>query len=292
MIQKVYVNIPANAVAGGCESLYQLVDAINNVGGYASIIWDKNMANPVPGKYSHYNIKWGELVEDEPQNWVIYPEVWTEKVHTFSNMKKSIWWLSVDNNHNRFKEWNDESITHFYQSYYALSHIQKNGGVKHLYINDYISQKYLDTNYDKTQKQNVVLYNPIKGIDITNQIMQNNTDIEFTPIRGLDENGVIELLKTSKVYIDFGHHPGRDRIPRESAHLGCCVITNKKGSAGFYNDVLVPSKYKTTNIDEVGTLIRDCFDNYDNCLNEQNIYHNTIINQKELLHNLCKQYFL
>ena len=44
---------------------------------------------------------------------------------------------------------------------------------------------------------------------------------------------VVDLMSESKVYIDFGNHPGKDRIPREAVINGCCVITGVRGSARF-----------------------------------------------------------
>jgi len=289
---KVYVNIPASEEAGGCESLYQLVDSINNCGGYSSIIWDREVPNPVPTKYLHYNIKYGEPIEDNSDNWVVYPEVWTEKIHTFNNLKKAIWWLSVDNNHGKFTEWDNDEIYHVYQSFYAKNYIIENNGKNHFYINDYVSEKYLGNKYSAEDKEDFVLYNPVKGKEFTDQIISNNPDVKFVPIQNLTEAGIINLLKKAKVYIDFGHHPGRDRIPRESAHLGCCVITNNKGSAGFYDDVVVPSKYKIDNIESVNEVLKSCFSDYENEIQNFYLYREAIKKQKEQLHNLVKQYFI
>jgi hypothetical protein len=292
MKTKVYVNIPANEIAGGVESLYQLVDAINTNGGYACVIWDRSIPDPIPSKYSHYKIIHGDPVEDSPENWVIYPEVWTEKLNTYPNMKNAIWWLSVDNNHGKFQDFSNQSITHFYQSYYALDFLEKNGVTNYLPIFDYIHSKYTDSIYEIDKKENIVCYNPVKGIEITNQIMSLNPDIKFVPIVNMTEDQIINLLKISKVYIDFGHHPGRDRIPRESAILGNCVLTNSKGSAGFHKDVPVDEKYKSSNIDEIGSSIRNCFENYEMVINEYSFYRDTIKTQKEELHNLAKKYFI
>lgn len=289
---KVYINIPAQAIAGGVESLFQLSDAINNNGGESIVLWDIPYADPIPAKYKHYNIQHSTEVEDTPDNWVIYPEVWTEKLGTYSNMKKAIWWLSVDNNHGKFQDFSNSSITHFYQSFYALNFLQKNGVEKYLPLFDYIHAKYTDSTYDISQKQNIVCYNPVKGLGITNQIKSLNPDINFTPIVGMEESQIIDLLKISKVYIDFGHHPGRDRIPRESAILGNCVITNSLGAAGFYNDIPVGKQYKTDNVEEIGTSIRNCFENFESVIDEFSIYRSSIKNQKEQLHNLVKQYFI
>ena len=289
---KVYINIPAQAIAGGVESLFQLADAINNNGGESIVLWDIPYSDPIPTKYKHYNIQHSTEVEDTPDNWVIYPEVWTEKLGTYSNMKRAIWWLSVDNNHGKFQDFSNSSITHFYQSFYALNFLQKNGVEKYLPLFDYIHAKYTDSTYDISQKQNIVCYNPVKGLGITNQIKSLNPDINFTPIVGMEESQIIDLLKISKVYIDFGHHPGRDRIPRESAILGNCVITNSLGAAGFYNDIPVGKQYKTDNVEEIGTSIRNCFENFESVIDEFSIYRSSIKNQKEQLHNLVKQYFI
>jgi hypothetical protein len=288
---KVYINIPAKAIAGGVESLFQLADAINNVGGESIVLWDMQYADPIPEKYKHYNIQHSKEVEDTSDNWIIYPEVWTEKLNDYKNLKKSIWWLSVDNNHGKFQDFSNSNITHFYQSFYALDFLQKNGVEKYLPLFDYIPSKYTDTTYNISEKKNIVCYNPVKGLEITNQIKSLNPDLEFVPIVGMDENQIIDLLKISKVYIDFGHHPGRDRIPRESAILGNCVITNLKGAAGFYNDVPVSNQYKSSIAEPIGIAIRNCFDNYESVINDFSLYRSSIKNQKEQLYNLAKQYF-
>jgi len=119
-----------------------------------------------------------------------------------------------------------------------------------------------------------------------------NPNIEFIPIIGMEENKLSEKLYNAKLYIDFGHHPGRDRIPRESAILGNCVITHLEGSARFYNDIPINKQYKTSNVGEVGSLIHHCFENFELVINDYRLYRDSIKNQKEQLHNLVKQYFL
>ena len=78
---------------------------------------------------------------------------------------------------------------------------------------------------------------------------------------------VVGLLRKAKVYIDFGEHPGKDRIPREAAISGCCVITGKKGSAAFSEDVAIPEKYKfqdvPSKIPDISGAVRKCLENYD-----------------------------
>lgn len=295
MKNKIYLKVPANYIAGGVESLFQLSDAINNCGGRCLIIFDKLNSEPIPQKYSHYNVEYLtkiEDVEDVELNWIIYPEVWTEQINEFKNLKKCIWWLSVDNNHGKYKDFCNSDIIHFYQSFYALNFLQRNGAQKCLPLFDYISTKYTESGYDISVKENIVCYNPVKGTEVTNQIKFLNNDVQFIPIVNMDETQIINLLKKSKIYIDFGHHPGRDRIPRESAILGNCVLTNLNGSAGFYSDIPIDNKYKISNIESIGTIIRNCFKNYETIINDFSLYRSSIKNQKEQLHNLTKQFFL
>ena len=53
-----------------------------------------------------------------------------------------------------------------------------------------------------------------------------------------------QLLARARVYIDFGHHPGQDRLPREAAQCGCVVVTGMRGSAGLFADVPLPQYLK------------------------------------------------
>jgi hypothetical protein len=291
MQSKVYVNIPAGAVAGGVESLYQLVDAIRSVGGEAYVVFDKPQANAIPEKYHHYDLVTISEVEDNENNWIVYPEVWTNRIDEYKHVKKAIWWLSVDNNHGQFKDWHREDITHFYQSYYAMSHIINNDASYYLPIFDYINDKYVHTYTVHESKQNIVCYNPAKGQDITNKIITSNPDINFVPLVNMTENEIIDILKISKVYIDFGSHPGRDRIPREAALLHNCVITNFAGSAMFYNDVPIKTEYKTDTPEIIGDKIRDCFNNFEKNISNFELYRRMIKEQRQQTFNQVAQIF-
>lgn len=51
-------------------------------------------------------------------------------------------------------------------------------------------------------------------------------------------------MDESMIYIDFGEHPGKDRIPREAAMRDLIVITGRDGAAVNDVDVSIPKKYK------------------------------------------------
>lgn len=75
------------------------------------------------------------------------------------------------------------------------------------------------------------------------------------------------LLRQCKVYIDFGQHPGMDRIPREAAACGCLVLVGERGSASYFNDVPLPAEYKidlrNPDMDALVLKINKMLANYD-----------------------------
>ena len=294
MLNKIYVKTPTTVTAGGIEALYQLIDAINSLGGNGIALFERTTYDLIHEKYKHYKIQYTfiDQIEDKSENMVIYPEVWTSYLNQYQNVKKAIWWLSVNNNGSSFGEFNNNNIYHFYQSYFAMNYLYGRNTSKVLPLFDYISERYLKQSFDIAEQKNIVSYNPAKGSDRTAQIMNLNPDIEFVPITGMTEDQIIELLKQSKVYIDFGHHPGKDRIPREAAHLGNCIITNKDGAAKFYGDIPINDEYKIENLEDTKTLFRKCFDDYENTIKDFDLYRSFIKNQKEEFFIQVKQAFL
>jgi hypothetical protein len=156
------------------------------------------------------------------------------------------------------------------------------------YLPDYyINIRFIEEGYtlNLNSKKNIVAYNPNKGYLFTKKIIKFADDIAFVPIENMTREEVINLLKKSKVYIDFGHFPGPERMPKEAAILGCCVITGKRGSAGFYEDVPIPNEYKfedrEENIPKIIDKIKDCFENYEERYKDFEYYREVIKNEPQ-----------
>jgi len=289
-MNKIYILTPDHYETGGVEALYQLADAINSIGGNAITIFDNVNNNPIPHRYKKYNIKYEHhsMIDYNMNNTLVVPEVWTERL-TNKNINRCIWWLSVDNNHNKFNDFSDESILNLYQSNYALFHLVEKNTIRYMPLYDYIDN-INNFNYN-INKQDIVCYNPAKGLEITNSIINNNKDIKFVPLVNMSEKQIVETLKISKVYIDFGNHPGKDRIPREAALLGNCIITSKKGSAKYFNDVPILNKYKMDKVDNIKDIIIDCFLNFEDNSSNFELYRSNIKNEKEEFFNQVKKIF-
>ncbi len=169
---------------------------------------------------------------------------------------------------------------HLVQSEYARQHLFTKGITKIYYLSDYLNEQFLKEEIDTSKKENIVAYNPKKGFEFTQKIMKQAKNIKFIPIENMSRMEVISLLEKAKVYIDFGNHPGKDRIPREAAIKGCCIILGKKGSAKFKEDTPIPDDFKFENqsseISNIIGKIDDCLNNYELYLKDFEEYRDVI----------------
>ncbi len=165
---------------------------------------------------------------------------------------------------------NNSNVLHLVQSQYALEFLNDTLKIRDnvFYLSDYLNSVFFNTelNGEDNMRENVVVFNPKKGANTTaSLIFSSDYKIKWQALRGLTPDKMRETLRSAKVYIDFGEHPGKDRIPREAAMCGCCVITNKNGSAANNIDVPIPDTYKfdnNSNFSLVLQCINDIFENY------------------------------
>lgn len=324
--KKIYVACPANTATGGPELLHQLVYELRHQGRDAQMFYysSKEGTNPVHTEYECYA---NPFVTKEIPNVdnviLIVPEARVDILDHYSNVQKVIWWLSIDNfyKHKRFGRLKDkflfqlnqlfnkgdsfylsnrrDNCLHLVQSYYAQDHLLTNGFNPEsiYYLSDYLNQEFIHAQAKaECSKENIVAFNPKKGMAFTQHLIACASNINFVPIQNMTRSEVIDLLTRAKVYIDFGNHPGKDRIPREAAICRACVITNQQGSAGFNGDVPIPQDYKFNNgeseTQKIIEKINDCFENYDASIAEFEPYRQFIGNEYALFKQSVKNLFI
>jgi len=188
----------------------------------------------------------------------------------------------------------EKTIIHLYQSEYARDFLKKRGFKKLFPLKDYINDDYIDNN-NSYNKKNIVIYNPKKGFDFTKQLIAKNSSINWLPIQNMNRQQVKDAMKSSKIYIDFGNHPGMDRMPREAALCGCCIITGKNGSAKYFEDVPISNDYKFSQnkntINEIINKIIYIFSNYENVQHDFELYRKFISVQKTTFIQNVKEIF-
>lgn len=313
----IYVGCPAFNKTGGTELAHQLVREINELGGHAKILYYdttvKNNAETINPAFRKYVDSYSIItdVDDIADNVLIAPEINVQMLDRFDNVQKVIWWMSVDNFlktngfsnaikfYGRFqsiklllkrrisisKKTLSNDILHLYQSEYAREFLAKNGISNSKRLSDYLNGVYLDTaDVSFENRENNILYNPKKGIAFTKKIINLYPDYNWIPIQNMSNTEVRSLLLRSKVYIDFGNHPGKDRFPREAAISGCCIITGMDGSAANNIDICIPEKYKIKaeekNIQRIIKVIDECLQSYKINIDDFTVYREKILQEK------------
>lgn len=336
--KKIYVLCPKGVKTGGPELLHQLVYQINSIYGdkTALIAYYGNLKNHPVNAFQNYvgsnYINYTNIIDDY-RNIVIFPETsLTLLYNRFHEVRKYIWWLSVDNyflpnsitfnlckvgllktlyrlvrcrvknNFIRNKKQIMNADLHLCQSAYAENYLKNKIHIplsKIKYLSDYVNNIYVKDFNSMTilQKKDVILFNPRKGYKFTRKIIKasKKKNWKWMALEGLDNKEMKHYLSSSKVYIDFGNHPGKDRLPREAAICGCCVITGKNGAASYYKDIPIPKKYKFFNkkkdIPKIIDIIEECLNNYDICIKDFAFYRKSILEEEKIFKKDVKKIF-
>lgn len=245
----IYVLCPAKIVTGGIEAVHQLVHKLRQFGHAATIVTTPSVSDPVLLQYRIYDVAFAEEIIDDARNILITTEVNPHGLDPYHSIQKALWWLSVDNHEvlqDRFDFENPRSkqVFHFVQSAYAAAFLESKGQSRYLYLTDYLHPIYF-AQARPQRKNNVVLYTPVKGAQhYIHQLMQADASIQWLPLSGMIRKMHAKTMRQSKVYVDFGRHPGKDRQPREAVMNGCCVIVGLAGAARFDEDIPIPDQYK------------------------------------------------
>lgn len=289
----------------------------------------------VTAEYSKYDICVTNTIEDSEDNMLILPEIYYDFAFIFKRIQIGCWWMSVDNryincyisdvlrfrksllhkckaiydyyqarphkyhniNTNRRLKQQGDRITHFYQSCYAQQHLYRLGLSKVLPLTDYVNTYYAAAGETPTtEKKDIILYNPSKGLLFTQKIIAKMPGYEFIPLKGLTREQLKQLFSDAKLYIDFGHFPGKDRLHREAALNRCCIITGKNGAARFYEDVPIGSDYKfeatKSSLPAIVERIKYVLAHYDSCIHDFEFLRKTIMGEQAAFYREVETAFL
>lgn len=306
-----------NQPSGGPELLHQLVHQLKGLGRDAYICYypfDKRYE--CPESYAEYDTPQSFLIDDS-HTFVIVPETATWIVRDLKKSQAAIWWLSVDNYFlakresfmqdlwmslfsllkTRLPIFSLKKITHFAQSFYAKNFLCKNG-LQAVDLSDCLGATHLCL-FDKNssnKREDIIVYNPRKGVKRMRLLIEHLPHFQFVPLVNMTAEQVRELLGRAKIYVDLGHHPGKDRPPREAAMAGCCVFTNRRGAAAFYEDIPIPDYYKIDDresdyCDVLGKKIEYVLTNYDRCCSDFDGYRGVIGNEQFVFNSQIRSFF-
>ena len=264
------------STTGGPQSLHQVCKALIDHGHEALMCYPPVGEGVVPLWSKIYGLTAWESrtnMRDEAGSVVVLPAGWGPNwypmhpkqyscIHplgpeTYRSVKV-MWWLGLGT----WQDWdiggwdvdsnlshpNVRRLYHACQSQLAYEYLKGSGLVpmeQVFMLRDYTHEFFhvdeCELIRSEAARQNVVLYNAAKGAENHRRIIEacSGLPVEFVAISGMSRESMRDLALRSKVYMDFGHHPGRDRIPREMAACGLSVITGCDGTASLEEDLPV-----------------------------------------------------
>ena len=276
--KRYYVIVSARKVTGGVELAHQMCRELLEKGCQAWMYYiqseQKEPVDALPDiRYKKYGTSHVNSLEgiDSEDSVLIVPEGAAAWALPWNKCKRVLWWMSVDNyvrnaklsGVDYFDDLRKRVSLHLVQSEYAFQYLLGRGIPREniLKVSDYIGENYGKFQLPCEFRKDIALYNPQKGLEELRPLIERIDWLKWIPLINLTEEQMMAIMGIAKVYIDFGGHPGKDRIPREAASSGCCVITNKKGSAHFYEDIPIPDCYKIDDVpkeyDRIENLLKD-----------------------------------
>ena len=130
-----------------------------------------------------------------------------------------------------------------YVYYFLTNFIEKS---KMFFLHEPLEDDYFNFSLSKDRKKDIVAWNTRKAYPITLKIIKALKKI-MVPVIALENAGksnMINILGKSKIFIDIGLHPGRDRPPREAVALGNIAIVNNHGGCFYYDDCMIEPPFK------------------------------------------------
>lgn len=265
---RLFVLIPASDVTDSSEALHQLADKATALGYDASVVYvHGDHPNPPAEPFRCSRTAVAPALVDARDSFVVAPESEVPRLLTIGLAQRAVWWLRVSDFTTRAEALQSQlrsaqppldvvfdSARHFLhltQSEYAQQYVRTRGA-RGTMLTDCLRTEIIEEarHVRSAPKDDVVLFGPSSDPAFAQRLMESApAALEWVPLGGLAPAEVTQLMDRAKVYVDFGDHTGRSRIPREAALRGCCVITGSRGSAGNGVDVPLPSGYRFDDAD-------------------------------------------
>jgi len=231
-------------------------------------------------EYEHYGVPEATEVVDLPENAVVSPEIVYFALARYRRVERFCWWLSVDN----FRLFRSKQrlaipsaggfenhmkraalrliapceaamrpfafrmpVQHLSQSAYAWSFLYSRTGVPPSMLSDYSALPTTSAPHLPMRGPRQIAFNVAKGGNLVQRVIDSDAvEAHWVPIQNMPRADVIHTLQSSAIYLDLGHQPGKDRLPREAATNGAVTIVTRTGAGAFGSDFPLPYDHKIT----------------------------------------------
>lgn len=159
--------------------------------------------------------------------------------------KVAIWWLSVDNFPlGKLATLETQRVlrdcVHVCQSAYARDFVQRQGALQVRMLTDVTDLGDLPAPLPIAERRFDVAYLPSKSRGAEPLVRRLRQEFSVVALTGMTRDQIRDTLLNTKVFLDFGHHPGKDRVPREAVLCGAIPLVRLEGAARFHEDVPLP----------------------------------------------------
>ena len=281
---KYYVFCPAYTRTGGPEALHQLAFYMRKVGLESYVVYygDGFPEAKTIDQYLQYDphvVRYGDI-EDRKDNYVIAPENAPWCLNQFRHAHRCIWWLSLHANEVKSGSLKERLVylkrKMLHQRVDSYRHIVFNPdkcwhlcASKHTYL--YVRDHYRNSRVDylvepisldflkmgngdlPASREDMVLYNPAKPSQIMTELLQR-ARFRYVPLKGYTPEGLAGMYKRAKLYVDFGHFGGPERMPKEAVFFGCNILVANHNAASNDFDVAIPVQYKVDDSEGAGDI--------------------------------------
>jgi hypothetical protein len=163
-----------------------------------------------------------------------------------------------------------ESVRHLVQSAYARSFVEDWLGIRAQPLSDYTTAVAMPPLH-AGRRGPTICYNVAKGGETVRRVRQHvRSKVAWQPIAGMTRAQVLRTMSRSDIYLDLGHHPGKDRMPREAASLGAISLVLGVGAAANLHDYGIPSDHR---IDAHGDVERNAAAVIDRVLRDIDLHY-------------------
>lgn len=314
---------------GGPEALHQLAHEIARHGGEARMVYydrpyemagDRIQAGdgpfPALDHYARYEPRVLREARLGPDTLLVFPEPLAKTAAAREgSCRRALWWLSLDNVLTENPEIRDEAyrkrffadrdLVHFYQSAYAQHFLMSQQPAQYVALSDYTDPEFIASRRTDAidrpiaERAGNICFFPTKGRELAAHFIATSEALRetahFVPIENMTKPQVRETLSAAKIYIDFGHHPGKDRVPREAAVAGAVVLLHATGAAQYFGDHPLRPEYRFTMADVVsGALqdkVQDILADPAPHFDAQAFYRQTILLEREQFETQVKSFF-
>lgn len=282
---QIVILIPLGVRTGGPEALHQLSDSLLGQG-YDARVWYTQAGDlevlaqavaqqgagdvvlRVPARrnpfddYDRYRTVPAEVVQLGAGTCFVLPEVYINWIKYLPRSRSVIWWLSVDNaleglgpRHVNLNSLRHSRVVHAWQSGYARDFVQALGMPQALPLSDYTPPGGVVQGLPKTDIALNAGGKVIYDVAAIAARLERECGTRVHLIKGMSREQVYDALGRSKLFIDLGNFPGKDRMAREALLRGCCVFALDAGAA---RDYALPDEFyfKPDDVDQIFAAAR------------------------------------